>query len=304
MFVLALALRPSAPRSSDIALSLRPGFDVIAEAESGTRQLLPDTLRELWPQRFTTSTAAKQAVRRKLVQLGDCDGSGARLQISDVVAPGCKIKLLARVAPGPVAGEGRRAKSALPPLQTWYEDDHIAVVQKPAGLSVQGDVRERLVASLTPTRARHDEPLWRPQHVHRLDTPTSGLLLVAKTGVALRTLSASFAARRVHKTYRALVWTSAAARVEDIARVNTLTPLVLQQKTPVRVLHRMVQGLGEESGRPPEAVVMDTIVSVVDRGNLPPQTLLVCSRCALPAAGGGGDDLLQGFSLRVFPTSG
>ncbi|MGB1606776.1 MAG: hypothetical protein ACPIOQ_79345, partial [Promethearchaeia archaeon] len=40
------------------------------------------------------------------------------------------------------------------------------------------------------------------------------------------------------KTYRALVWTSAAARVEDIARVNTLTPLVLQQKTPVRVLHR------------------------------------------------------------------
>ena len=40
------------------------------------------------------------------------------------------------------------------------------------------------------------------------------------------------------KTYRALVWTSAAARAEDIARVNTLTPLVLQQKTPVRVLHR------------------------------------------------------------------
>ena len=49
------------------------------------------------------------------------------------------------------------------------------------------------------------QPLWRPQHVHRLDAPTSGLLVVAKTGAALRTLSACFAARLVRKKYVAVV---------------------------------------------------------------------------------------------------
>ena len=45
---------------------------------------------------------------------------------SRVAKPGAKIKLLARVAPGPPAGDGRRAKSTLPPLEVLYEDEQLA----------------------------------------------------------------------------------------------------------------------------------------------------------------------------------
>ena len=130
---------------------------------------------------------------------------GGRLQTAQLISPGARIRLLARVAPGPDAGHGRRGRETSPPLRCCYEDDQLAVVYKPAGLSTQGDVRARVVTSLARTRCVDDEPLWRPQHVHRLDTPTSGLVIVAKTGRALRTLSACFAARQVHKQYRAIV---------------------------------------------------------------------------------------------------
>ena len=183
---------------------MRPGFAVISEAFATTSQPLPDALRTLWPGKFTSASAAKKAVRRRLVLVGEEEEDVSKA-ISDRVDPGARIRLLARVAPGPAAGEGRRGKGMATPLRCCYEDDHLAVVYKPPGLSSQNDVRARLVSSLTPTRCVQHEPLWRPQHVHRLDTPTSGLLVVAKTGRALRTLSATFATHQVHKQYRAVV---------------------------------------------------------------------------------------------------
>ena len=180
-----------------------PGYAVVADAPASTASQLPETLRDLWPDRFATSSAAKKAVRRKLVLVGESD-DGPRLDVSSVVESGTRIRLLSRVAPGPAAGEGRRGRCD-DPLECCYEDDHLAVVYKPPGLSVQGDVRSRIAVGLQPSQAFDREPLWRPQHVHRLDSPTSGLLVVAKTGQALRTLSASFADRHVHKTYHAVV---------------------------------------------------------------------------------------------------
>lgn len=187
------------PAAAAALLASRPGFAVILEGTATSSQPLPDELRSLWPDRFTSTSAAKKAVRRKLILLED-----EATTIDAAVTPGVRIQILARVAAGPAAGEGRRGRCA-EPLRCCYEDDQLAVVFKPPGISVQGGVRARLPASLTPSTAYLDEPLWRPQHVHRLDSPTSGLVLVAKTGRALRTLSASFAAREVHKQYRAIV---------------------------------------------------------------------------------------------------
>lgn len=189
---------------------MRAGYSVVADhlmEPTAVRMPLPKAVAILWPERFATSSAAKKAVRRRRVLVGD-DDAATTARCSDTVGPGQRLRLLARVSPGPGAGEGRRGQQSIgEAVECIYEDDHLAVVVKPANVKTQGEMRTRIALGLTPTTCCDEwsEPLWRPQHVHRLDTPTSGLLVVAKTGRALRTLSAAFAARDVRKRYRALL---------------------------------------------------------------------------------------------------
>jgi 23S rRNA pseudouridine1911/1915/1917 synthase len=93
-----------------------------------------------------------------------------------------------------------------------YEDEHLLVIDKPAGLVVHpapGNPDRTLVNALI---AHCGDSLAgiggvkRPGIVHRLDKDTSGLLVVAKTELAHRALAADFAARRVERAYRAVVW--------------------------------------------------------------------------------------------------
>lgn len=90
------------------------------------------------------------------------------------------------------------------------EDDHLIVVDKPAGVTVHpgaGHRGDTLVEALTGSRpglAAVGDP-ERPGIVHRLDKDTSGLLLIAKTDAALSTLAAAIKARAVVRTYTALV---------------------------------------------------------------------------------------------------
>ncbi|CAN0434183.1 unnamed protein product, partial [Discosporangium mesarthrocarpum] len=65
-------------------------------------------------------------------------------------------------------------------------------------------VRQSLPYVLQPTRSS-DRPLHRPLHAHRLDMPTGGLLVCAKTRPALTALCDAFANREVIKTYRAII---------------------------------------------------------------------------------------------------
>lgn len=101
------------------------------------------------------------------------------------------------------------------PLDVVYEDEDIAVVNKPAGMMVHAgagptdDARNRgtLVNALL-HRFRGLSEVGgdlRPGIVHRLDKETSGLILVARNDVAHRTLAEQFAARKVKKIYTALV---------------------------------------------------------------------------------------------------
>lgn len=101
------------------------------------------------------------------------------------------------------------------PLDLVYEDDDLAIVNKPAGMMVHAgagatdDERNRgtLVNALLHRFGRLSAAggELRPGIVHRLDKPTSGLIVVAKNDVAHRKLAAQFAARQVKKTYIALV---------------------------------------------------------------------------------------------------
>lgn len=85
-----------------------------------------------------------------------------------------------------------------------HEDAHVLVFNKPAGLAVQGGSGvQRSLEDLLDAFAKSNGK--RPRLVHRLDRETSGVIVAARTKPAAAFLSAAFAGRDVHKTYRAIV---------------------------------------------------------------------------------------------------
>ncbi len=101
------------------------------------------------------------------------------------------------------------------PLDIWYEDDHLMVINKPAGLVVHpgvGHYKGTLVNALL-YHFQHDKlPLLkgnkedRPGLVHRIDKGTSGLILVAKNDYAMTHLANQFFHHTIEREYIALVW--------------------------------------------------------------------------------------------------
>ncbi|MCS6991524.1 MAG: RluA family pseudouridine synthase [Chitinophagales bacterium] len=98
------------------------------------------------------------------------------------------------------------------PLDIVYEDDDVLVVNKPAGMVVHPGAGNRsgtLVNALLyhfrqlPTVPGNEQ---RPGLVHRLDKDTSGLLVVARTELAMQHLARQFAQHTVKRSYLALVW--------------------------------------------------------------------------------------------------
>lgn len=96
-------------------------------------------------------------------------------------------------------------------LTVVYEDDDLAVIDKPTGLVVHpgvGVADGTLVNALLarwPQIAAMDDPDHRHGIVHRLDKDTSGLIVIAKNTFALKRLMAQFQARTVEKIYIALL---------------------------------------------------------------------------------------------------
>lgn len=106
------------------------------------------------------------------------------------------------------------ALSALPPAEVpvVWEDEHLCVVDKPAGLVVHDGAgvgtEPTLVASLVarcPSIAEAGGEPGRPGVVHRLDKPTTGLLVVAKTAGAREALAEQFRRHEPDRRYLALV---------------------------------------------------------------------------------------------------
>ena len=116
---------------------------------------------------------------------------------------------------GPAERAPLRAIAEEIPLDILYEDDDLAIINKPAGMMVHAgagatdDQRNR--GTLVNALLHHFATLsavggdTRPGIVHRLDKETSGLIVVAKNDEAHRKLAAQFARREVKKKYIALV---------------------------------------------------------------------------------------------------
>jgi len=120
------------------------------------------------------------------------------------------ITILGDATPPPL-----RAIAEEIPLDIVYEDDYLAVVNKPAGMMVHAgagatdDARNRgtLVNALLHRFAQLSGVggETRPGIVHRLDKDTSGLILIARNDAAHRNLARQFSGRTVKKRYIALV---------------------------------------------------------------------------------------------------
>jgi len=94
-------------------------------------------------------------------------------------------------------------------LQVLYEDNHLLVVLKPAGVLIQGDSTGDTTL-LEFSKAYIKEKYKKPGNVflglvHRLDRPTEGVVVFARTSKAAARLSEQFRSRKVRKTYLALV---------------------------------------------------------------------------------------------------
>src|SRR5438552_8394513 len=109
------------------------------------------------------------------------------------------------------------------PLAIRFEDEHLIVVDKPAGLVVHpapGNPEGTLVNALLAHCGNSLAGIGgvrRPGIVHRLDKDTSGLLVAAKTEAAHRALSHDFAQRRIERAYTAVVWGVPAPPAGEIA---------------------------------------------------------------------------------------
>ena len=140
-----------------------------------------------------TKSALKKALKKGYVTVDDAPGTTATF-----IRGGEIIRL--RIPDG--ADEGTRLVF---PLAVLFEDDHLAVIRKPAGILVNGNTFKTVANALGQNLARSPLPeASKPQPVHRLDYATTGCLLVGKTSTCIRALNRLFREKAVEKTYYAV----------------------------------------------------------------------------------------------------
>ncbi|MEO0393148.1 MAG: RluA family pseudouridine synthase [Pseudomonadota bacterium] len=129
-----------------------------------------------------------------------------------VVNPAAKVNQLGDYAVRIPPAEDAIPKPETIPLDVIFEDDHLLVINKPAGLVVHpaaGHATGTLVNALLHHCGDSLSGIGgvrRPGIVHRLDKETSGLIVVAKHDQAHQGLATQFADRTLSRRYQALVW--------------------------------------------------------------------------------------------------
>ena len=143
-----------------------------------------------------------RAAAERLLDAGGVLVDGVPLSKSHRLAGGERVELEPPVTP----------RSELEPeaidLRIVYDDEHLLVVDKPAGLVVHpaaGHATGTLVHGLLGHAVAGGDESERPGIVHRLDRDTSGLLVVARSAEAHRRLQALIRRREVERHYLALV---------------------------------------------------------------------------------------------------
>ncbi|SHF80894.1 tRNA pseudouridine65 synthase/23S rRNA pseudouridine1911/1915/1917 synthase [Salegentibacter echinorum] len=174
-----------------------------------------------------TKSSLKKALKKEIILL---DGKPAKT--SDWIIEGQEITLL--------EAENTVKKIFSLPLEVIFEDEVLAVVHKPAGIPTSGNYFKTIHNALpfNLKKSQMADALPAPLPVHRLDNPTSGLLLIAKSKLAQVTLNRLFQERKIQKTYHALV----VGKVETDFHINT--PIAEKEaETAIKVIaHYLIKG--------------------------------------------------------------
>ena len=189
------------------------------QVAAGIRTIrVPDGGRGRVDRFVADATGLSRSYVQKLISDGRLTSDGEAIKANTIVDSGTDLRL--------DVPEAERLDVVAAPeihVEVVYEDDDLLIVDKPAGLVVHpspGHSDDTLVNALL-GRADGAEyggiaGVQRPGIVHRLDRDTSGLLMVAKHDGAQASLMAQLKARRVKKTYLALVQGSVSAAVGRI----------------------------------------------------------------------------------------
>ena len=182
-------------RGPRLAPSTRHFSETVAGSESGTRL-------DVWL--YARLSDLSRTRIKALVEAGEVLVDGRRVKVAHRLKPAAHVEV--RVPPPPP--EELTPEST--PLAIVFEDEHVLVVDKPAGMVTHpgaGQPAGTLAAAAlahVPTMAGVGGPR-RPGIVHRLDKGTSGLIVLVKTPVAYESLTAQLARRSVTRRYVGLV---------------------------------------------------------------------------------------------------
>ncbi|SLN51615.1 Ribosomal large subunit pseudouridine synthase C [Aquimixticola soesokkakensis] len=143
----------------------------------------------------------------KFCRKGEIRVDGGRVKANSRIAPGATVRvppLPDSDKPKPVMTRISQADTRMMQDTVLFKDDHIIVINKPAGLPTQGGSGQiRHVDGLAAALMYDRED--KPRLVHRLDKDTSGVLVLARTGAMATKLTAAFRHRDTRKIYWALV---------------------------------------------------------------------------------------------------
>ena len=164
--------------------------------------IVPDSVKDIRIKDYAVGIFSLLQSRKgvtKAIKRGEIRLDGEIVETGRFVKSGQKIDLLDLQLTPP-----KKYRLKLPVV---YEDEYIAVINKPAGIEVNGNKFKTIENALSDNIAlsKNIDALSWPRPVHRLDYPTSGLLLIAKTHKAQIGLGEQFENRSIKKRYRAIV---------------------------------------------------------------------------------------------------
>ncbi|NME66891.1 RluA family pseudouridine synthase [Flammeovirga aprica] len=156
-------------------------------------------------QYVTSRNGLKKALKAQRVI---CEGQ--ILKGAEWIVPGQEIVIYTEEAKVPKIFELK--------LDVIFEDEDLAVVYKPSGIPVSGNqfktIENALLSNISQSNLTDTMP-W-PKPCHRLDAPTSGLLLIAKTRLARVKLGQQFEDKTIKKKYHAVAMGSFKEKEGDI----------------------------------------------------------------------------------------
>jgi len=214
-----------------ISLYLTPYFPILSPMRVLQQHIVPpDTPLERlsdYAQKIFTEIPTRKGIQ-KAIKRGEIRVDGQQATTGMWVQPLQKLEWV----------ESQLSPPKLFPLtlEVCYEDEYMAIVHKPAGYPVSGN-RYRTIEAALPHNLQstdtQDALPW-PRPVHRLDVPTSGLLLIAKTRLAQTRLGHQLEHKHIHKHYQAIV-------VGALPQSGCIS-LPIEDKTAVTTYQRVARG--------------------------------------------------------------